>query len=121
MAAGRSSGQTAAAWCGPTFADVLVLQPQLPLDLLVGVPDGAGLLEPVHGLLDEVVPELPQDGHKVAAERGSVQGVDGRGERCRGGRGENNTAMFYVKPPPLQCVRVVTVETEPVDTCVVTL
>lgn len=28
-------------WIAPTFADVLILQPQLPLDLFVGVPDGA--------------------------------------------------------------------------------
>lgn len=41
-----------------TFTDVLILEPQLPLHLLVGVPDGAGLLEAVRRLLDEMVPEL---------------------------------------------------------------
>lgn len=43
----------------PTFADVLVLQPQLSLDLFVGVPDGTGLLEAVHGLLNVVISKLP--------------------------------------------------------------
>lgn len=64
----------------PTFADVLVLQPQLPLDLLVGVPDGAGLLEAVHRLLHKVVSELPEDGDKVTPLRCPVQGMDGRAE-----------------------------------------
>ena len=64
----------------PTFADVLVFQPQLPLDLLVRVPDGAALFEAVHRLLDEVIPKLLEDGDEVAAESGSIQGVDGRAE-----------------------------------------
>ena len=64
----------------PTFADVLVLQPQLSLDLFVGVPDGTGLLEAVHRLLNVVVPKLPEDGDKVAPLRRPVQGVDGRAE-----------------------------------------
>lgn len=45
----------------PTFADVLVLQPQLPLHLFVRVPDGARLLETVNCLLYKVVPEVPQN------------------------------------------------------------
>lgn len=57
----------------PTFAYVLVLQPQLPLDLFVGVPDGARLLETINCLLDKVVPEVPQNGDKVAALSGPVQ------------------------------------------------
>lgn len=48
-----------------TFADILVLQPQTPLDLLVGVPDGAGLLEAVDGFLDVVVAKLVQEGNEV--------------------------------------------------------
>lgn len=64
----------------PTFANVLVLQPQLSLDLFVGVPDGAGLLEAVHRLLHVVVPELLQDGDKVAPLGRPIQRVDGRAE-----------------------------------------
>lgn len=64
----------------PTFANVLVLQPQLPLDLFVGVPDGTGLLEAVHRLLHVVVPKLPEDGDKVAPLRRPVQRMDGRAE-----------------------------------------
>lgn len=60
-------------WRVPTFADVLVLQPQLPLDLFVGVPDGAGFLETINCLLDKVVPEVPQNGDEVAALSGSIQ------------------------------------------------
>lgn len=62
----------------PTFANILILQPQLPLDLFVGVPDGAGLLEPIHRLLHIVVPKLPEDGDKVAPLRRPVQRMDGR-------------------------------------------
>lgn len=61
----------------PTFADVLVLEPQLSLNLLVGVPNGAGLLEAVHGLLDIMVPKFLEDGHKVASLRRPVQRMDG--------------------------------------------
>ena len=61
----------------PTFADVLVLKPQLSLDLFVGVPDGTGLLEAVHRLLHIVVPKLPEDGDKVAPLRRPVQRMDG--------------------------------------------
>lgn len=61
----------------PTFADVLVFQPQLSLDLFVGVPDGAGLLEAVHCLLHVVVSELPEDGDEVAALCRPVQRMDG--------------------------------------------
>lgn len=57
----------------PTFADVLVLQPQLPLDLFVRVPDGARLLETIHRLLYKVVPEVPQNGDKVAPLSRPVQ------------------------------------------------
>lgn len=64
----------------PTFANVLVLEPQLPLDLFVGVPDGAGLLEAVHRLLHVVVPELTEDGDEVAPLRCPVQRMDGRAE-----------------------------------------
>lgn len=64
----------------PTFADVLVLEPQLSLDLFVGVPDGAGLLEAVHRLLNIMVPKLPEDGDKVAPLRCPVQRMDGRAE-----------------------------------------
>lgn len=60
-------------WTAPTFADVLVLQPQLPLDLFVRVPDGARLLETVNCLLNKVVPKLPQNGNKVAALRRPIQ------------------------------------------------
>lgn len=56
-----------------TFAYVLVLQPQLPLYLFVGVPDGTGLLEAIHCLLHVVVPKLPEDGDKVAPLCGSIQ------------------------------------------------
>lgn len=61
----------------PTFANVLVLQPQLSLDLFVGVPDGTGLLEAVHRLLHVVVPKLPEDGGKVASLRRPIQRMDG--------------------------------------------
>lgn len=64
----------------PTFANVLVLQPQLPLDLFVGVPDGTGLLEAIHRLLHVVVPKLPEDGDKVTPLRRPVQRMDGRAE-----------------------------------------
>lgn len=59
--------------CIHTFAYVLVLQPQLPLYLLVGVPDGTRLLEAIHCLLHVVVPKLPEDGDKVAPLCGSIQ------------------------------------------------
>lgn len=59
--------------CIHTFAYVLVLQPQLPLYLFVGVPDGTGLLEAIHCLLHVVVPKLPEDGDKVAPLCGSIQ------------------------------------------------
>lgn len=61
----------------PTFAYVLVLQPQLSLDLFVGVPDGAGLLEPVHCLLHVVVPKFFENGDKVTPLCCPVQGMDG--------------------------------------------
>lgn len=61
----------------PTFADVLVLQPQLSLDLFVWVPDGTGLLEAIHCLLHIVVAELPEDGDKVAPLCRPVQRMDG--------------------------------------------
>lgn len=64
-------------WSAPTFADVLVLQPQLPLDLFVRVPDGARLLEAVNGLLHKVVPEVPQNGDEVAPLSRPVQRMDG--------------------------------------------
>lgn len=67
-------------WVCPTFANILVLQPQLSLDLFVGVPDGAGLLEAIHRLLHVVVPKLPEDGDKVAPLRCPVQRMDGRAE-----------------------------------------
>lgn len=73
-------------WVCPTFADILVLQPQLSLDLFVGVPDGAGLLEAVHCLLHIVVPELFKDGDKVAPLRCPVQRMDGRAEPWVDGR-----------------------------------
>lgn len=41
-----------------TFADILVFQPQLALNLLVGVPYGTGLLKSIHCLLDEMVAKL---------------------------------------------------------------
>lgn len=66
----------------PTFANILVLQPQLSLDLFVRVPDGTGLLEAVHRLLHIVVPELPEDRDKVAPLRCAVQRMDGRAEGC---------------------------------------
>ena len=61
----------------PTFANILVLQPQLSLDLLVGVPDSAGLLEAVHCLLHVVVPKLSEDGDKVTSLCRPVQRMDG--------------------------------------------
>lgn len=57
----------------PTFADVLVLQPQLPLDLFVRVPDGARLLETINCLLYKVVSEVPQNGDEVAPLSRPVQ------------------------------------------------
>lgn len=72
----------------PTFTDVLILQPELPLDLPVGVPDGAGLLKAVHGLLDVMVAKLVQQCHKVPAGGGPIQRVQriakGWGENMRG-------------------------------------
>lgn len=59
----------------PTFADVLVLQPELPLDLPVGIPDGAGLLEAVHCLLDVVVAKLVQQCHEISTGGGPIQRV----------------------------------------------
>lgn len=43
-----------------TFADVLVFQPESPLDLLVWVPDRTGLLKAVDGFLDVMIAELVQ-------------------------------------------------------------
>lgn len=72
----------------PTFTDVLILQPELPLDLPVGVPDGARLLKAIHGLLDVVVAKLVQQCHKVPAGGGPIQRVqciaEGWGENMRG-------------------------------------
>ena len=47
-----------------TFADVLIFQPESPLDLLVWVPDRAGFLKAVDSFLDVVVAKLVQQGYK---------------------------------------------------------
>lgn len=73
-----------------TFANILVLQPQLSLDLLVGVPDGTGLLEAIHCLLHVVVPKFSEDGDKVTPLRGPVQRMDSRAECWEDKEGEKN-------------------------------
>lgn len=60
-----------------TFAYVLILEPQLALHLLIGVPDGAGLLEAVHRLLHKMIPKLLQNGHEVTAQCGTIQRMNG--------------------------------------------
>lgn len=60
-----------------TFADVLILEPQLALHLLIGVPDAAGFLKAVYRLLDKMIPKLLQNGHKVAPQCRTIQGMDG--------------------------------------------
>lgn len=78
----------------PTFANVLVLQPQLSLDLFVGVPDGTGLLEAVHRLLHVMVPKLPEDGDKVAPLGRPVQRMDGRAKGwVEGGKKHQNKQL----------------------------
>lgn len=78
-----------------TFADVFVFQPEPPLDLLVWVPDGAGLLKAVDGFLDVMVAELVQQGHKIPTRRRPVEGVQGVAE----GYGETDTAKDTVRTP----------------------
>lgn len=99
----------------PTFADVLVLQPELPLDLPVGVPDGAGLLEAVHGLLDVVVAKLVQQRHEVPTGGGPIQRVErvaegwgGDGGRCPDPCGRRapwalQTSQAPSPPPTRRC------------------
>jgi len=83
----------------PTFADVLVLEPELPLDLPVGIPDGAGLLEAVHGLLDVVVAKLVQQRHKISAGGGPVQRV----ERVAEGWGGDGRSCSDLRGRPSPC------------------
>lgn len=59
-----------------TFADVFVFQPESALDLLVWVPDGAGLLEAVDRFLDVMIAKLVQQGHEIHTRCGPVQGVE---------------------------------------------
>lgn len=69
-----------------TFADVFILQPESPLHLLVWVPDGTGLLKAVDSFLDVMVAKLIQQGHKIPARCGPIQGV----ERIAEGYGETS-------------------------------
>lgn len=67
----------------PTFADVFIFQPKLPLDLLVGIPDGAGLLKAIDSFLDIVVPKTIQKSHKISSGCGSIQRMEGIAESCK--------------------------------------
>lgn len=82
----------------PTFADVLILQPELPLDLPVGIPDGAGFLKAIHCLLDVVVAKLVQQRHKISTGGGSIQRV-----KCiaEGWEGNGRDAQFPEPTKPL--------------------
>lgn len=92
----------------PTFADVFILQPEPPLDLLVWVPDGAGLLKAVDRLLDVMVAKVVQQGHKIPTRRSPIEGVqsivEGYGEKSRERRSEDSQAGVW-PPRPLgsQC------------------
>lgn len=91
--------QTGNKCVGPTFANILVLEPQLSLDLLVGVPDGTGLLEAIHCLLHIMVPKLPEDGDKVTPLRRPVQRMDGWAE----GWEEGKMSCISIKEKYLEC------------------
>lgn len=80
-----------------TFADVFIFQPEPPLDLLVWVPDGAGLLKAVDSFLDVMVAKLVQQGHKIPSRRRPIEGVEGVAE----GYGETSIKSKVGTPRPL--------------------
>lgn len=65
-----------------TFADVFIFQPESPLDLLVWVPDRAGLLKAIDSFLDVVVAKLVQQGHKIPTGCRPIKGVESIAEGC---------------------------------------
>lgn len=91
-----------------TFADVFIIQPESPLDLLVWVPDRAGLLKAVDSFLDVMVAKLVQQRHKVPTRCSPIQGVEciaeGYGETPPKSKSENSPHGIWIpRPLSLKC------------------
>lgn len=83
-----------------TFADIFIIQPESPLDLLVWVPDRAGLLKAVDSFLDVMVAKLVQQRHKVPTRCSPIQGVEciaeGYGETPPKSKSENSPHGIWI-------------------------
>lgn len=66
-----------------TFANIFIFQPELFLDLLVGVPDRAGFLKSIDSFLYIVVAKMIQQSHKISPRCCSIKRMKGIAKHCR--------------------------------------
>lgn len=66
-----------------TFANIFIFQPELFLDLFVGIPDRAGFLKSINSFLYIVVPKMIQQSHKISPRCCSIQRMKGIAKCCK--------------------------------------